>query len=111
MIEEHPETPIADAKSLSELNIHIGYIRQRIMDNSAANKANFQELKEQISLQAHTFVLHDEFKPIAKAVEEMKIVQKDLVTFKDTLTGKMWGIGVVAGLVVSIITFLANKFL
>lgn len=110
MTEEHPETPIAEAKSLSELNIHLGYIRQKIAENSVNNKANFQELKDQITLQAHNFVIQDEFKPFVKDVENLKITQKELVTFRDTLVGKFWGIGIIAGGIVAVISFIANHY-
>ncbi len=101
MIEEHPETPIAEAKSLSELNIHIGYIRQAISDNRTQNKANFQELKEQISLQSHTFVLQDEFKPIQKDVVDHEVRIRAL---------EIWKYGLAAS--IALIGFLvANNFL
>lgn len=111
MIDEHQETPIAEAKSLSELNIHLGYIRQTISENRTQNRANFQEIKEQIALQAHSFVLQDEFKPFMKDVEELRATQKTLVEFKDTLTGKMWGVGIMVGAIAGLISFLANKFI
>lgn len=111
MPDDHPEILIAEAKSLSELNIHMGYIRQKIAENSINNGKNFQDLKEQIQLQSHSFVLQDEFKPLAKTVEEIRTTQKELVAFKDTLTGKMLGVGAMSGIIVGIIMIVISHYI
>lgn len=108
---ENNQASIAEAATLKELNIHIGYIREKINTNQDMTVKSFGELKEQITLQAHNFVNQDEFKSVKDICIENNNVIKGLVEFKDTLTGKMWGISVMAGGIVGLITMGVNYFL
>lgn len=111
MSDGNAQTPIAEAATLKELNIHIGYIREKINTNNDITVKSFENLKEQITLQAHNFVTHDEFDSVKTATVEHGATIKSLVEFKDTLVGKMWGISVMAGGIVGLISMGMNYFI
>lgn len=104
------EPTIAEANTLKELNIHLGYIREKMNSNNNERKADMLEIKTRLTEVATNQVSVVDFENVKKDVGDHKAVLAILVQFKDTLIGKMWGIGIGAGVLVSIITFIANHY-
>ena len=91
--------PVQQPNSIEGMGIHLGYIRRDV-----------DTIIKKIDSLTSTFITTEVFEELKKEVAELKTVSKDLVEFKDTLVGKMWGVGVMAGAVVGLITILINHF-
>lgn len=84
---------ISAAGSLSEVNIHLGYLRRDI-----------QQLGTKIDEQTNHYINNDEFAPIKDAVDKHERAIVALERYQNTLTGKMIGFGLAMGVAFSIIS-------
>ena len=78
-------------------------------------KDSIREINEKLDAKYVTFAQFDEHLK-ADRIHEDRLNKHDeemveLKSFQDTLVGKMWGIGILAGLVIGIIEFAANHYL
>jgi tetrahydromethanopterin S-methyltransferase subunit G len=111
MEKDIPDATIAEAKTLSELNIHLGYISKRITDNNVERSKDMGEIKQSLDkvvLNQITRVEFDNVKEKTKENGENIII---LMAFKNTLIGKMWGIGIMAGLIVGFLNLIISSAL
>lgn len=89
--------PTQEPTTIEGIAIHMSYMRR-----------DLASMNTKLDSLTTTFVSQVEFDDLKKVVEENKGAIKILTEFKDTLTGKMWGIGVMAGTAVSIISIIVN---
>lgn len=108
MNEAHIEPQISEAATLRELNIHMGFMREKMNTNNEERKADMTEIKGRLKELADNQVTRMEFEELKKDVGENKSIITLLVEFKDTLTGKIWGISIMAGGAVAMITIIIN---
>jgi hypothetical protein len=95
-MEKEPEPRFSDALTLSELNIHMGYIRERIVLNNVERTRDLQEIKETLKVVSQNQITPMQFQNLVDTVKVHDVTLKTLVEFKDTLNGKLWGVGILA---------------
>lgn len=95
---------IPDAQSLGQINIHLGYITQTISEIKMAQK----ETSTKIENLGTTLVTQIEFEAYKKQVQDTANTAKELVEWKDTLTGKIAIISASFGVVVGVLTIIVN---
>lgn len=111
MTETHVEPQISEAATLRELNIHMGFMREKMNTNNEERKVDMAEIKLRLKELADNQVSRQEFEDLKKDVIENKAIITTLVEFKDTLSGKLWGIGIGSGVIVGLIVFIANHYI
>ena len=72
-----------------------------------ALKDDIAELKKD----KNEYVSQTDHSEVVRRLDKVEPIVTDLVSFKDTLSGKMWGIGVLAGFGTGILTLIAQYFL
>ena len=92
---------VASAASVNAavVNVNIEYIKKEVT-----------EIKETLKMQAINYVSHVDFTNHLKADEDHEHRIRVLEVFKETLIGKMWGIGVLVSLVGGIVSLLVSHF-
>ena len=84
---------IPPAGSLSEVNIHLGYLRRDV-----------QDLGKKIDDQSAHYINVDEFKPVLEQLAKHDRDIEKLLAFANTLTGKLIGFGLAMGAAFAIIS-------
>ncbi len=110
MSEVHADPAISEATTLRELNIHMGFMREKMNTNNEERKVDMAEIKGRLKELVEQTPNRSEFEELKKEVVEHKTIISSLVEFKDTLIGKIWGIGIMAGIVVSLITLIVSHY-
>lgn len=109
------EQPMVEAHNLEGVNITLKFMQRDIGTLSGLIK----EIGGKIDTLPSGFVSIKEFNEakndsekdradLKAEVKELTLEQKSFKEFKDTLTGKMWGIGVVASVIAGIISVVVN---
>ncbi len=111
MNETHIEPTISEATTLRELNIHIGFMREKMNTNNEERKVDMAEIKGRLKDLADNQVTRQEFEELKVQVVEARTIITSLVESRDTLQGKLWGIGIGSGVIVGLIVFIANHFI
>lgn len=86
------EAPVQAPTDMAGVGIHLSYLRRDL--------AKMSQTLENIT---SNYVPITTFLELKADVEKLKAENDHRKEFQDTLTGKMWGIGVMAGIVVGII--------
>lgn len=95
---EHPESlPVSDMTTMA---VHLSYVRR-----------DLESMNKKLDSLINTFVTEGDFKEHLKADADHEERIRVLEEFHNTLIGKMWGVGMLAGLIVGIISFIANHYL
>lgn len=96
--------------NLGEVNLTLRYM-QKGQDAQAVLLKEMNAKLDGIASNTVSSAAFIEFKnSMEKRIENLEKENEDRKTFQDTLTGKLWGIGIMAGAVVGTISFLANHF-
>ena len=74
-------------------------------------KASIVEIKGDIKEIKSKYITYEQHKEVQEEIKCLKTDSESLKSFRDTLIGKMWGIGVIAGLVTSFLGIIANHFI
>ena len=106
MSEFTPENPAPEAKTLAELNIHLAYMRDKMTNNNLERMSDMKEIKGTLKAILDAQVTRQEFSLLSETVKDNTSNIKLLLEFKNTLNGKLWGISVSAGLIVSVLNFI-----
>lgn len=106
----HIEPPISEATTLRELNIHMGFIREKMNSNNEERKVDMAEIKGRLKDLAEHQVTRLEFDDLKKDVISHQVSIDSLIGFRDTLTGKIWGISTAVGAGVTVASFILNHF-
>lgn len=97
------DTPVQSPTDIAGVGIHLSYIRRDMQKITAT--------LDQITSNYVPITVHLSYK--TEMDEKIKHLEKENESrkeFQDTLTGKLWGIGIMAGGIVGIISFLANHY-
>lgn len=97
MTEQEP--PVQTPTTIEGMSIHLGYIRR-----------DLDSMNKKLDGLSTSFVTTTEFNDHLKGYEDHEKRIRILEGFKDTLLGKLWGVGIMAGGVVAIISILVNHF-
>ncbi len=121
MNEEAP--PVQESPSVETIGIHLSYLRRDTKSNSDELKkitakldsmnTAFVTVQEYVHFKEFAekgFATKEEIKPYFKQVDENASDIKKLTEFKDTLAGKMWGIGILAGALSSILGIIISHY-
>lgn len=111
MNEPHIEPPVSEATTLRELNIHMAFMREKMNSNNEERKVDMTEIKTRLKDLADHQVTRVEFDELKKDVIQQKLLLDSLVGFRDTLTGKIWGISTAVGFGVTLASFILNHFI
>ena len=104
------EKTSATADALAQAKVQSDIAVAVMSTNIEFIKKDINEIKGTLIKNTETFVKVDEFKDHKVADEDHEKRIRNLELFKDTLLGKMWGIGVSAGSVMSLMGVLVNHF-
>lgn len=96
--------------NLGEVNLTLKFMQQTQKENSIATKDTLKEINQKLDGLTNTFVTSHEHEELKKLVTAQEITIKTLVEFKDTLIGKMWGIGVLAATISSIASLFISHY-
>ncbi len=107
---ENKEPPIAEATTLREVNLHLGFIREKMVSNNLERQVDMKDIKDKLKVIAEDQVNRTEFEELKKIVSSQIIKTEVITTWKDTLNGKMWGIISAGGAIWAIITLITAHF-
>ncbi len=93
------ELPVNLPNNIEGVNIHLSYIRKDI-----------DSLSKKIDEISSSFVTNQEFQEHLKADEDHEARIRLLQEFQDTLMGKIWGVGIVASLIMGAATIAINHY-
>jgi len=93
------EAPVQAPTNIEGVGIHLSYLRK-----------DMKEMKDTLSNITSNYVPITIFLELKSAVAHLETENEKRKEFQDTLTGKIWGISMIAGLVVSILTIVVNHF-
>ncbi len=105
------DQPIPTAQTPAEVNIHLGYIRRDILTLATDTKEAMKKIQESVSSLDDHYVSEASFKPFSEAVQKHEGLIESLVTWKDTLNGKMIGFGLGISVATSVVTFVLSYFI
>ena len=74
-------------------------------------KTSIVEIKTDIKEIKTRYITFEQHKEVQDNAKELRTDVEGLKTFRDTLIGKIWGIGVIAGFVTSIIVIIINHYI
>lgn len=109
-MEKDPNVLVAEAKTLAELSIHLSYIGEKINTNNKERTQDLNDIKETLKDVAKNQVTRSEFNELKETVKGHVLSLNNLYEFKNNLTGKLWGVGVIAGLVVGFLNLFIGSF-
>lgn len=90
--------------------IHLNYIRRDIDEIKVNQKANSEAVQSAFNDLKNGYVSRLDFNEHIKQDEDHETRIRGLQTFQDNLTGRMWGIGVLSGLVMGVISLLVGHY-
>lgn len=102
------EPPVQTPNTVEGMSIHFGYIRRDLdsinkkldgLVNTFVSTHDFEESKKQSE---------KDRAQLNEQVASLQTENKNRKEFQDTLMGKMWGIGIMAGAFVGVLTIIVN---
>lgn len=96
---------IPPANTPSEVNIHLGYIRRDIRELGTAIAAGLKRVDEQVGGLDDHYVSRAEFSPVAEQTKKNTADLEEIKTFRDNLTGKLFGFGSGISVATAALTF------
>lgn len=107
---DKPTEVKVDAVTLQEMNIHLGYMKERMDENNKRSADALLDIKTQITNLAEHYITAQEFLPVEEGVKKNALKIEGLTTWKDTLTGKIIGISSSIAFIFTILGILANVY-
>lgn len=98
------KSQIPEAKNLEAINIHLGYLTEAMKEI----KGDVKETKNQMTSLSTSFVTRAEFADVQGLQKDHETRIRSGEKFNDTLTGKIWGIGMTTGTIGSILGLIAE---
>ena len=89
-------------------------IKQTLATSTEATsnmKESITEIKADIKEIKNRYITIDQHKEVLECERGIKADVENLKSFRDTLQGKMWGIGMLAGVITSVISLIIEYFL
>ena len=89
-------------------------IKQTLATSTEATsnmKESITEIKADIKEIKNRYITIDQHKEVLECERGIKADVENLKSFRDTLQGKMWGIGMLAGVITSVVSLIIEYFL
>lgn len=102
---------LPEAKTPSEVKIHLGYIRRDIQNLQQETAKAIDGIGKKIDALDDHYITEAEFRPIADLAKQNAEAIKSLTEWRDTFNGKMIGFGTAIALASTLLSFALNHFI